>query len=159
MSDRDTTTIPEHVDCEKCQESVGWKKAIEERKETAQPSFFQTLTTEHGQRIEPALPAQVSGPHNGTQTSVDAAIAAVPLISPQKQRILRLLERHEEGLTQDEASIVMYLPRSTICARFNELERDKLIVKTQATRPTQYGKQAAVYVSVGSAHPEASVSG
>lgn len=100
---------------------------------------------------------QVSGPHNGTETSVMAAVAAAPKISPQKRLLLQWLahdhysyDLHEwvEGWTQDEISQRLSFPRSTVCARFNELERDGLIKKTTATRPSRYGRECAVYVPV-----------
>lgn len=104
--------------------------------------------------------AQVIGaPHNGTSTSIAAAVAAGPKVSPQKRRILDVMGNafdgkgfvHMGGWSQDELSFWLELPRSTICARFNELEREGLIKKTDATRPTRYGRQAAVYVLASSA--------
>lgn len=92
--------------------------------------------------------AQVSGPHNGQPTSVAAAVAAAPRITPQKRRILSYFEfpypeRH--GMTQDECSEALNLPRSTACARFRELELEGYITKTNRTRPTRYGREAVVY--------------
>ena len=107
------------------------------------------------------LDAQLAPAHNGTPTSVAAAVAATPKVSPQKRAILDLFEErwgnelwaerlnHFGDWTQDEASIELGLPRSTICARFNELERDGLIKKTEETRRTRYGRSAAVYVLAG----------
>ena|SRR3990167_2664971 len=85
----------------------------------------------------------LNAPHNGTPTSIAAAVAAMVKVTPQSRRILGQLGMGP--MTQDEMSIALWLPRSTACARFNELERDLLIEKTNETRPTQYGKAAVVY--------------
>jgi hypothetical protein len=100
--------------------------------------------------------AQHAGPYQpSSETSFEAALAAGPKISPQKRRILEYFAVWEEmnriwgedpGVTQDETSQWTTMPRSTICARFNEMERDGVIRKTARTRLSQYDRPCAVYV-------------
>lgn len=90
----------------------------------------------------------LGAPHNSTPTSIAAAKAAGPKVGTQKAHILDRMAHGPMvswGYTQDELSRALYLPRSTVCARCNELEREGFIVKTNRTRETQYGRQAAVY--------------
>lgn len=91
------------------------------------------------------LDAQTIGaPHNGTETSVAAAKAAAPRVGTDKRRILDVFELRGDW-TQDEIALHLFMPRSTVCARMNELEREGYVRKTNATRQTQYGRMAAVY--------------
>ena len=80
-------------------------------------------------------------------TSIAAAVAAGPKVGTQKARILAVIGK-AGGWTQDQLSIYLHLPRSTVCARCRELELEGRIRKTARTRTSQYGKACAVYVAV-----------
>lgn len=87
--------------------------------------------------------AVIGAPHNGTSTSIAAAKAAGPKVGTHKREIYDLLLTG--SMTQDEVSLALYMPRSTVCARMNEMEHEGLIHKTNDVRPTQYGRMAVVY--------------
>jgi hypothetical protein len=111
--------------------------------------------------------AQHAGPYQpDSETSFAAAVAAGPRISPQKQQILASMKAASGALlwsdgvlamppswgwTQDEMAYWLDRPRSTVCARFNELEHDGWIKKTDDTRPSRYGRECAVYVLASNA--------
>jgi len=93
------------------------------------------------------LDHQLAAPHNGTPTSVAAAINAGPTFGTKKARILQWIGYCEDGITQDELSIALFLPRSTICSLTNSLMREGRIRKLDGvTRTSQYGGECAVYV-------------
>jgi hypothetical protein len=52
----------------------------------------------------------------------------------------------ERGATQEEAATRLRMGRPSCCARFWELERCGLAIKTDRTRPTASGRAAIVYV-------------
>lgn len=86
-------------------------------------------------------------PHNGTDTSEEAAV----LIEPHLQRLQRVvLEaiRAEHGCTCDRAEEVTGLSHQTTSARFNALAKAGLIMDTGERRKTRSGRRAAVYRAV-----------
>lgn len=93
------------------------------------------------------LDLQLAPAHNDTETSILAAVAAIPNITPQKRRILAYLDEcGERGSTQDQCSIALILPINTCNPRFNEMADDHWIEPTLDTRKTRYGRLARVYV-------------
>ena len=60
-------------------------------------------------------------PHNGTETSREAAEAAKPNIHAGEARVLRALMVHPHGLTRDQLASVTGMPTATVCARCNAL--------------------------------------
>lgn len=97
------------------------------------------------------LEAQTIGaPHNGTDTSMAAAQKAGRKMGVKKARILRWFTANGGDWTQDELSIALFLPRSTICSLTNPLEKEGRIRKLDGvTRTSQYGGECAVYVLEG----------
>lgn len=76
-----------------------------------------------------------------------ATEAGRALAADQRARLARDLEGSGVlGLTQDEASVRLGIPRQTLTFRFRELEGDGLAVKTDRKRPTMFGRLAVVYV-------------
>lgn len=62
-------------------------------------------------------------------------------------RIVNLAsQRGRQGLTCDEAEILLGLNHQNCSARFGELRKAGLLVKTRQKRPTRTGKKAAVYI-------------
>jgi len=95
------------------------------------------------------LDAQTIGaPHNGTDTSIAAAMSAGLKQGDRKGRILRWIAFcGESGATQDELSIALFIPRQSMTAPMNALEREGQIRKLDGvTRTSQYGAGCAVYV-------------
>jgi hypothetical protein len=101
---------------------------------------------------------QPTAPHNRTETSIEAAIAIQPKIKKGQQTILNAVELAPEGYTREEIATATGLPLATVCARVNELVKDKklscrmifdpkakpsLILK-KITRPTKSGRKAEV---------------
>ena len=97
------------------------------------------------------LDAQIIGaPHNGTDESIAAAVVAGPKQGTIKDAILTLLSYTEDGITQDEMSLVVCRPRQSMTAPFNALEREGRIRKLDGvSRTSQYGSACAVYVLAG----------
>lgn len=94
---------------------------------------------------------KLGAPHNGTPTSIVAAVAAGRKMGTRKQAVLASLRCWPEyGQTQDELSIALDLPRSTIASVCNALEKDGHVRKTNDTRPSRYGGSCVVYEAVPS---------
>ena len=99
-----------------------------------------------------------SAPHNRTETSIEAAIAAKPNIGKGQRIVLDAISNASNGLTRDELNLITGLPTATICARCNELvKQGKLgcqmvfdeskkpsFVMKKITRVTRSGKKAEV---------------
>ena len=64
---------------------------------------------------------QPVGLHNGTDTSVEAAIEVGHKISRYQQLIMDTIENSLNGMTRDELAMITGLPTATICARCREL--------------------------------------
>lgn len=85
-----------------------------------------------------------------SDTSREAAIAAYPRVGTDKHAIVEFVRaRGETGATQNEIELRLGLPRSTVCARVNELERDGYLVRTDMRRLTEFRRNAVVYVWKG----------
>ena len=64
---------------------------------------------------------QPVGLHNGTETSVEAAIEVGHKISRYQRVIIRTVAEALNGMTRDELAMITGLPTATICARCREL--------------------------------------
>lgn len=85
-------------------------------------------------------------PHNAAPTSKAAAHAIAPVAGTQRAAILSAIRAAGvRGITDDELQATLGLDGSTIRPRSGELLAAGLIEKTNNTRPTRSGRQAAVY--------------
>lgn len=96
-------------------------------------------------------------PHNGTDTSIDAAESHTPEDAKNlRARVYALIATRSStsgklvGVTSDEAEAELELSHQTCSARFNELRNRGLIVDSGERRKTRSGRNAAVYVVKGS---------
>lgn len=96
-----------------------------------QPSLFEAQT-------------QIHAPHNGTLTSVHAAISVGEHITPRQHLVLAYLAEHGPS-TQDEISEGLGLRIQSVNPRVNELARMRKVVDTGMTRATSSGRQAVLW--------------
>lgn len=93
---------------------------------SSQPSLFDR--TPPAPRL--STPYQASSP-----TSRAAAVKAQAFVGQQGETVLAAIQKTgERGLTQKEAKAVTGIDRPSLAARFNALERCRLIVKTDRKR-------------------------
>ena len=83
-------------------------------------------------------------PHNGTDTSQDAAKAATPAMTARRQAVRDTLASWGP-MTQEEIATFLAWPIQSVNPRVNELSRMNLIRDTGERRPTRSGKRAAVW--------------
>lgn len=100
----------------------------------------------------PAYNAQVlsveTAPHSGSETSRAAADAIVPSAATLRRMVYDwLLERREDGGTDEDIQVALSMAGNTERPRRQELEKEGLVVKTARTRATSSGRQAAVWVA------------
>ena len=86
-------------------------------------------------------------PAGREQTSRDAfhSVQHSGARTGDQQRVLRYIG-DQGGATCDEAEVALQLRHQTASARFNDLKRAGLIVKSGRRRPTRSGRKADVYV-------------
>ncbi len=83
----------------------------------------------------------------GSQTSLEAAIAAEPRAGTQRYRVLDLLRRSVTGLTDDEMQGYLDMNPSTQRPRRIELVSAGLAKDSGETRMTPSGRRAVVWVA------------
>lgn len=83
--------------------------------------------------------------HNGSVTSVAAAVAAIPKVGPQKRRILAYLAERPDGEIQQRIADALGLPESTVNPRIREMADDHWVEPSVNVRNTKYGKAARVW--------------
>lgn len=105
---------------------------------TDQPDLFATL-------VQAPRPGMVGRHH--PQTAVDAAAAVAPRTGTQRWRTLAAVAAFTDGLTAFEAADQLRHNRPhVIGTRLIELRQAGLVERSGATRPTDTGNQAEVYV-------------
>ena len=88
-------------------------------------------------------------PHNGRQTSILAALSAVPAAARHRAQILGLiLSAGPAGLTREEIEVRSGLAGNTVRPRCVELMASGLIRATDGTRVTRSGRKAEILVGV-----------
>jgi predicted transcriptional regulator len=88
-------------------------------------------------------------PHNGTDTSRDAAESMRPHVSAIEADVLRHIQlAYDDGMTCDEVEFALELSHQTASARLKGLADKGLIKDSGARRPTRSGRAARVYVAV-----------
>jgi predicted ArsR family transcriptional regulator len=65
-------------------------------------------------------------------------------LSVAKQRIMGVLIARPGGATRHEIAEALGMPLSSVAGRVCELEAEGLVISTEETRPTPYGKTATV---------------
>lgn len=78
-----------------------------------------------------------------SDTSHDAAVAALAFVGPQGQKVLDAIQ-HSAGLTQPEISLRCGIGRASVCARVRALEQAGKVRKIDGVRRGG----CAVYVAV-----------
>jgi hypothetical protein len=82
----------------------------------------------------------------GSETSEAAASRAKQSAETMRARVLEYITAQgEEGATDDEVEVALGMLHQTASARRRELELSGHIQKTDWSRPTRTGSQAAVY--------------
>ena len=85
-------------------------------------------------------------PHNGTDTSRAAAVAAEPTAQAMRLRMLRLLvQARPAGTTSDAAQRVLGGIHQSTSQRFGEMAVDGLCEETDEVRATRTGSPAFVW--------------
>ena len=93
-------------------------------------------------------PATVSPPHNGRDTSIDAAEQIRPDAGRLRKMVFDAIQAvGAEGLTDRECQLATGLQGSTQRPRRIELQRLGLITDSGQRRPTASGRQAVVWVA------------
>lgn len=102
------------------------------------PGLFDDVTVDmsHG---------PTSLPHNGTDTSREAARSMEYLAPRDRARVLAHI-RHCGGCTCDEVEAALRLSHQTASARINDLLRSEDIHDSGGRRVTRSGRKARVYV-------------
>lgn len=85
----------------------------------------------------------------GSDTSRDAAIAALPFAVKQRERVYAAIAAREIGATCDEIEVDLNLPHQSASARIRELVQEERIYNTGGRRATRSGRAAAVYQNGG----------
>lgn len=95
-------------------------------------------------KTQPRVPHAV-----GSVTSRESAEAMVPVLGYVEGKVLKAVrDAGEKGLICDEAERILGLTHQCCSARFHELERRKLIKRTETKRTTRSKRNASVYVAV-----------
>ena len=84
-------------------------------------------------------------PHNGTDTSRDAAHAIRKHLPAIESRVLVHLSGMANGATNDELEVVLGLIGSTVRPRIVELRDRGLVRDSGKRRPTRTGRNAIVW--------------
>lgn len=86
-------------------------------------------------------------PHNGVETSREAAEAMTPARVGKLERAVygQLASRAPGGMTCDELEELLELTHQTCSARVRGLAKRGLISDSGARRPTRYGRRAIVW--------------
>ena len=96
-----------------------------------------------------------TAPHNGTETSREAAEQIKPQVNRLCSEVLRCVRSSPHGMTCDETEQVLSLPHQTCSARFRDLALSEppSIIKCQLPdgsylkRKTRSGRRAFVWVA------------
>ena len=83
-------------------------------------------------------------PHNGTETSRDAAESIGPHAGSLRSMILGFIRKAENGATCDEVEAALSMSHQTASARIRELMQKKLIYH-DGQRKTRSGRMARIY--------------
>lgn len=82
------------------------------------------------------------------ETSREAALSVVPLLSGMASRILTAIRaRGTFGMTCDDVEVVLGMPHQTVSARFRDLFERGMIARTDKKRKTRSGRNAFVYIA------------
>lgn len=82
--------------------------------------------------------------HNGTATSIEAAIHARKFKGQQHTRIMDHLRTCADGATREEIELATGISGNAVRPRISELRRAGAIVETERTRKTTTGRSAVV---------------
>ena len=94
-------------------------------------------------------------PHNGVETSKDAAQSIKPHVNRLCSEVLWCVRNSQFGMTCDEAEQVLQLPHQTCSARFRDLSscEPPMLIKCQQPdgsylkRKTRSGRSAFVWIA------------
>lgn len=90
----------------------------------------------------------MSAPHNGTQTSREAAQSIEHTITDSEMVILRHLRSlGQDGATDDEMERALGMPHQTVSARRNGLASRDMVLDSGERRLTRSGRRAIVWVA------------
>lgn len=88
-------------------------------------------------------------PHNGTDTSIAAALSKASSAQIDRERVYEFVAaRGVFGATCDEAEVALGMTHQSCSPRFNELAKTDLEV-SELRRPTRSGRKARVYIARG----------
>lgn len=88
-------------------------------------------------------------PRNKPRTSQKAARVAVNTSEADRRKIYELMDsRSISGLTREEAHLMLGIKIQSVCFRWRELVKLKLIYDTGWTRPTTSGATAGVFCAL-----------
>lgn len=99
-----------------------------------QPSFFHE--NQHG--------LYVGVPHNGIETSIEAALSYLPQLGADEARVLKFVASND-GAICDEVEAALGMKHQTASARLNGLEQKKCVIRTGERRRTRSNRWALVY--------------
>jgi len=97
---------------------------------------------------QPRRSRDTGPPHNGTDTSRQAARSITPRAGSRRAKVLELLQAEgSRGATIDELTITTGWPVQSVCPRVNELAKVGLIRDSRQRRPTRSGRSAIVWIA------------
>jgi hypothetical protein len=89
-------------------------------------------------------------PHNGTDTSADAAESVANLTGELRIKIFDwLVTKGDLGATSDEAEVALGLSHQTCSPRILELRKANMVVDSGLRRLTRGGRKAKVWIVAG----------
>lgn len=83
-------------------------------------------------------------PHNGTPTSIAAAVAQSPAKAETDRTRIMSFVLTNGGSTRDEIAVGLNMLTQTVCPRVNELVKRGLLIETTEKRKTRTGAGAVV---------------
>ena len=110
------------------------------------------------QEHQSALFNHPTAPHNGTDTSRDAAASIIDQVNGMCRDVLRAVRQAEDGLTCDEVEQLLGMKHQTASARIRDLTTCQPALLEQrldeatgkfARRATRSGRTARVYYAKG----------
>ncbi len=113
-----------------------------------EPTLFDIEEPHTNRYIEPNLTPQERRRNmvrrSDPQTSWDSATQALPKLTETKQKILRLLDRHPDGLTSSEVAKLLDIDKGSSSKRLGDLEHEGYLV-VSGVRLSDRGRKSSVY--------------
>ena len=99
-----------------------------------------------------------TAPHNGTETSIDAAESIKPMANAMALQVLQSIRANPDGLTCDQVEVLLLMKHQTASARIRDLAScEPPFIRVRlgpdgkpVRRKTRSGRTARVYIATAS---------